>query len=439
MERTVPKPRVPSSLDGDARWSLVQRILQSDQFNKSPRLSSFLLYVCERTFAGDAESINEQDIGQNVFDRRDGYDPGSDNVVRVNARRLRARLDEYYSTEGRHEEIRLSIPIGGYLPNFQTDSSVLDETPEKDIELPSSTPMHRAEEITPAVVPRSRVLARQWLRYAVFAIVLFSALVWWYRYRPREIAALSPSNALWHVLLTQGPPTIFIPGDTGLVVLENHTHRRVTLSDYMTGDYLEHIQCSAPCSPAFEKDVAERRYTSIVDATLGAQLARLSVTTHPFEIRYARDVRMDELKNNNVILSGGEVENPWVTMYQDYMNFYLKPTNNPDIYEVINRSPEKGEAASYNDGTEPSATVSYGVISYVPNIAGTGMALLLQGTEQAGTEAAMEFVLNPKKLDALLAPHMNGRNKVPSFEVLIKTDNLNDSSPSSHIVAARFH
>ena len=59
-------------------------------------------------------------IGVLVFDRAPGYDPKIDSIVRVQARQLRAKLDEYYAGPGRADEIRFQIPKGSYAPVIRT-------------------------------------------------------------------------------------------------------------------------------------------------------------------------------------------------------------------------------------------------------------------------------------------------------------------------------
>src|ERR1700691_1502017 len=104
---------------GDARWELVERIVASPCFLKSPRLCSFLIYICDLFMQGRADEINEMNIGEALFDRPANYDPSADGIVRSHASRLRQRLDQYFSEEGAQEPIRLLIPKGGYMPVFE--------------------------------------------------------------------------------------------------------------------------------------------------------------------------------------------------------------------------------------------------------------------------------------------------------------------------------
>jgi TolB-like protein len=58
-----------------------------------------------------------------VFGRPADYDAGADPVVRVEARRLRRKLAEYYAGDGSEDPIEICLPKGGYLPTFETRAS----------------------------------------------------------------------------------------------------------------------------------------------------------------------------------------------------------------------------------------------------------------------------------------------------------------------------
>ena len=108
----IPKEQVAAQLD---------RILASKGFANAGRLSRLLRYVVERTLAGEADQLKEYAVGVEVFDRDDKYDPRLDSIVRVEAGRLRSRLDEYYNSEGAQDEVRIVLPRGGYSAQFVVD------------------------------------------------------------------------------------------------------------------------------------------------------------------------------------------------------------------------------------------------------------------------------------------------------------------------------
>jgi len=114
---------VPSVTEESVSWeaerSELQAVLQSRLFARSPALTHLLSYLCEKTFAGQTEQIKEYSVALEVFDRRDSFDQDTDSIVRVQANRLRKRLSEYYASEGATHPLRLTIPVGQYIPVFE--------------------------------------------------------------------------------------------------------------------------------------------------------------------------------------------------------------------------------------------------------------------------------------------------------------------------------
>src|SRR5258707_5062074 len=118
QKKPVDDPQSAAALEIDERWQLVNRIVGSPSFRKSPRLRSFLLFVVERSLTGRAEEINEYEIGCKVFERREDYNTLEDSIVRSSARLLRTKLKAYFETEGQSETWVLDIPKGHYTPIF---------------------------------------------------------------------------------------------------------------------------------------------------------------------------------------------------------------------------------------------------------------------------------------------------------------------------------
>lgn len=107
---------LPEKIDQrDIRMQL-ERVLSSAEFTRSERLSQFLRFVVEQHLAGKDEEIKESLIAVEVFGRRPDYDPKRDSIVRTEAGRLRARLNEYYAVEGCRDPIVIEMPKGGYAP-----------------------------------------------------------------------------------------------------------------------------------------------------------------------------------------------------------------------------------------------------------------------------------------------------------------------------------
>jgi TolB-like protein len=109
---------VSNTVDPHGIERQLERILSSSSFRKCVQLSRFLQFVVRESLAGGDGASKETLIGIEIFGRRPDYDPGTDPVVRVEARRLRRKLSLYYEREGHEDPIRIQVPKGGYLPAF---------------------------------------------------------------------------------------------------------------------------------------------------------------------------------------------------------------------------------------------------------------------------------------------------------------------------------
>src|SRR5579864_3592405 len=92
--------------------SQLDKVLGSPIFARSERISRFLRFAVEHALGESASPIKEYLVGVEVFDRTADYDPRVDPIVRVEARRLRAKLKTYYGSEGASDHILIELPKG---------------------------------------------------------------------------------------------------------------------------------------------------------------------------------------------------------------------------------------------------------------------------------------------------------------------------------------
>lgn len=95
-------------------------------------MSRLLRFVVQRSLAGQAADLKEYLLGVEVFDRTPAFDPRTDPIVRVEARRLRAKLKSYYESEGQEDGIVIEIPTGGYAAAFRLRGEVRAECPAEE-------------------------------------------------------------------------------------------------------------------------------------------------------------------------------------------------------------------------------------------------------------------------------------------------------------------
>lgn len=101
----------------------LDRILASDEFQRSPRSRDFLAYVVTQTVAGNGEQISERTVGRRALGHDAEFDGSASSSVRVRANRVRRSLANYYSGQGRDESVRISVPPGRYIAAFETHPS----------------------------------------------------------------------------------------------------------------------------------------------------------------------------------------------------------------------------------------------------------------------------------------------------------------------------
>jgi len=110
------KDPIPQRVPADAVRAQLSRILASEHFVRSERLSRFLEFTVEQTLAGRAELLKEYPIGVEVFGRKDSFDPRIDAIVPVQAVSLRSRVNDYYARQGANDPILIEYVKGGYAP-----------------------------------------------------------------------------------------------------------------------------------------------------------------------------------------------------------------------------------------------------------------------------------------------------------------------------------
>lgn len=424
-----------------AQRELVSRIVVSPVFARSERLCTLLTYVCDMTLKGREAEINEQKIGHAVFGRPQDYDSSVDGIVRTQASRLRQRLDLYFQQEGADEPLRIVIPRGGYVPVFEPRSSNLLPTEAEPLPTVPNIPSPPNQLVAPSNNER-----RLWLPWVLCAVLVFVVIVLWtrdHRAVARSSATASSPHPLWSHIFIKGQPTLAIPADSGLVLFQNTSGRSLSLSEYLQGDYRSPSLISNGNKPGgsvndWLANLASRRYTSVVDLNAIISLEhRAEASQSELQVRFARDVRPNDLKQGSAILIGASEANPWVELFERNMNFVFRNNYEKGVFSVLNRSPQSGEPKQWDSLPNDPQRRVFGLVAYVPNLAGDGSALILEGTSMSGTEGAWDFVSDDSQLLPFLKRIQRPDGTVPHFELLLGTQNVNASAVQSRLLAWR--
>jgi tetratricopeptide (TPR) repeat protein len=107
-------PPTPAAVAGE-----LERIAASRSFCKAEQCLRLLRHITQCALDGRGSELKEYTLGVTVFERPDSFDPRVDAVVRLEARRLRLKLAEYYQQEGHDDPVVIELPKGAYVPYFR--------------------------------------------------------------------------------------------------------------------------------------------------------------------------------------------------------------------------------------------------------------------------------------------------------------------------------
>ena len=404
-----------AKFEGDVRWELVQRIVESRHLIGSARLRDFLLHVTSCAIRETPEDATEQQIGIQVFQRSPGFNSSEDSIVRSQARLLRLKLAAYFKAEGASERLTIEIPKGHYLPVFLPSQRVGfgRESPDEDVE--------EINEASVSGLARGKKVARQrgWMILAgpglalLFCLCLFVGLRW-----QKQAAVVRPVKQLWAPFLAGDPPLVIY--SNALFVGDSKNGMR-----YATGDG------------------ADAHSTEIVDSYTGiGELISVHELTRMFDrqgaefvLKRSPLVTWDEARSRNLIFIGSVAENGSLKLLPSTQDFTLMAT--ADSAGIINHHPRSGEPQIYLRPEHP-LTKDYAVVALLPGVQSDHKMFVFSGLTTLGTQAAVEYALAPATAEELMRQVSFGK-KIHNFEALLEVNIRGGVPLQPQLVSIRIH
>jgi len=442
----------------------LEKVLHSRTLQNSENLKAFLRFVVEKTLADEHVQLKEYTIATEVFGRRSDYDPRIDSVVRVQAGRLRTKLQEYYNAEGKNDQIVIDLPKGHYHPVF----SCPHVESAKEISAAGAltadgvnTNGHPTLTTTESQPDVERGAARSRTRPVALVlgglvIVLIVAVVALYSSN-RELR--SQARTLDPSLNTQDFKAVWGPfvddAESPLLVLSNPTvyrflndadpsslqRRAIQLTPEQTRSLLDapefRGQYTGGESPRLIPSLG--MYTGMGEAVGVYRLTDLlRASDKTILLRQSRQVSAADLKYRNVILLGSIYVNEWSRRLPTVENFVYTFSAT-----IENRDPLPGEEREYkpqfNEQTG-EMSVDYALITVKPNVSGEHAVMTLAGIFSEGTEAAAEFVTTRNHLNLLgqRLRQLGGQNAPPKYyQALLKVEVENGTPTTITLLSLR--
>jgi hypothetical protein len=406
----------------------VQQIAGSAEFKNSGRSREFLIVIVEKALAGRFDELKERVLGVELFDRTTSYDTAEDAIVRVTACDVRRRLGRYYGASGKVSELRVSIPAGSYIPEFHW---LEPEPPSADAALPLVP--HNVLSEPP--IRKSWLAPKSWI-YLVAGFVL-GMLAW--GLGARILAARrNPEVLPWSALLQKGRRLQIIIADTEISKMQTFGGYNLSLSDYANHIYRP-PEISIPPDVKALLETFRGQSMGATDVSISLAISQRAFgLSQQVSILPARSAQLKDFRtDDNFVILGSPRSDPWVSLFQDRLDFQFVYDAAKSGEVVRNRKPRKGEQDVYTPSAKGWGTgQAFGIVSFIANSNQSGHALLLAGSSAEATDAASKFALNADLVAAALkAIGIPPGGSPVSFQVLLRVNTMAGSANTFEVVA----
>jgi hypothetical protein len=385
----------------------VERLLRNSHFNQSRRFPSFLRFVIEHTLLGQTDLLKERTLGIEIFGREADYDTASDPIVRVTATEIRKRIAQYYQEPGHETEIRVSLPAGSYVPQFQWPQA-------------AGIPQTVAVVIPPAAAvvlegvadpkPPRRWSWRPAAALALVAIVVCSAAIYLWRSSQR-----SPFDFFWGPLVKSSEPVLFC-------VADQSKYSTITLRD--------------AANPSRQSQLQDNLIAIIIDDLnpIVRVAGLLQSNGKKYGVKGEGATNLMDLRNGPTVFIGA-FDNAWTLRLTANLRYHF--ANNAEMTDFgIVDSTRPGQPGWVVNRVQQMTTNNYRDYAIVARfIDGTTgkLAVVAAGVARGGTRVAAEYLTDPADLAQLERAAGNKKN----MEVVLSTQII-DGEPGTPKVEASY-
>lgn len=399
----------------DERLVALQRVLASHSFSRSEVIRRILKYIIESSVAGHAKDLKEYTIAIDALNCPNNFDPKADNKVRVQMQRLRKKLDEYYSEEGAHDPVRILIPVGHYIPQFERCSDRESESPDDDkASPPATTRVLFRSGISPFLYRFNGLV----LIFAILIVAVAMSIFLLPMARMRSAAqkkALSDSLAcLWNPFVSSPQPPLIIYSNAFFLMDKQGDLYRY----FVSGVQPLPLGAKALSTAGLERTGPMPRgvgplyyfdaYTGTGEVVAAAKVSQLLAREHEnFNIERDGIASYSDIRGSNVIFLGASLEDSVLRTLPVKADLVFKETTQPQFVgslEILDRHPGPSHPAIYKLQRNPKTGAiqgGYALISLLPGVVPDRYIMILAGISTVGTEAAAEFATSKDSMETL--------------------------------------
>ncbi|HEY6328634.1 MAG TPA: hypothetical protein VI756_04800, partial [Blastocatellia bacterium] len=334
----------------------LDRVLHSRALQNSESLRALLQYVGGRAIDGQDSQVKEYTIAVDVFGRSKDFNASTDSLVRVQAKRLRDKLKEYYESDGKADKILIDLPKGHYTAVFsylQHEKAPDDSVGADSKEVASPPGAVAPEPVQP--VSNKRLIA---VLVSVVTVLLVAVGVLFASNRSLRKQVIEPVPAadpgygvIWQPFIKNANPTMLVLSNPPVYRFVNQMDPDVLVKNSLelTGSQSSWLAHSlgdrylTRQESKFRLLLSSKEYTGVGEAIGLYQVAGLlRGAGKECVFKQSRTVSADDVKGNNVVLLGSVWSNVWsgkLPVKEDF-TYTLNAT-------IVNNNPQAGEQREY--------------------------------------------------------------------------------------------
>ena len=375
----------------DPRARELKQILNSKVLESAPSLRRLFEFLGKKALAGEADSLKEYSVGVDALNKLPTYDPRSDASVRVQASKLREKLQTYYETEGREDPLIVDLPKGHYKLEFR----------------------HRDQDNGLASLAAAEAQIKTWRRRALVLggclasslLIAMAALIGNAARSTAPPQSWSPDlEAIWRPFLSGGRRVMLSLGTPMFLRFHDGFFRNTRLNDptQLAG------AARSPLLPDYIREpfLASFDYTGGGEAC-GAVRVNLLLAARGTAVvlQPSNALSWEDIRGNDLIFIGAPKFNVQLLGIPIKQDFVFEGS------DIRNLRPRPGEGAIFVD----SDFEGYGLVSRLPGLHGNGSIMVVAGNSTEATRAVAEYLSDPRYAAQLVHRLRSNSREIPKY------------------------
>ncbi len=404
----------------------LERILQSSAFRGSHRSQEFLRYIVEKTLVPQLSDLKERHIAVELFGRPPAANLAEDTIVRVTAREVRRRLQQFYaSPEGAGAVLQIHLSPGSYVPEF--------ELVEPGIEVLRPIAEEKGEGAAPR--PSRRRLFPRLAAWALAPAVIAVVLAWPELREAGASREAALAESFWRPVIHSGEeivigiphPIVYQPS---LRALRESARRQPA----------QEIPFQRPLALRPEElngadfVAVQDQYVAFGDLLAASHLhAMMAVRQKRVRLRSASKINPADLKEAPSIQIGA-FSNSWTLELGRDLRFRFSRTQDGRSCILDTATPGRFWALPTLT-SDSAADQDYLLITRLRSGRWGQPAVLVAGLKQFGTGAGGELLSNPRRLGEVLRSIGDVRWPEANLQIVLETRVMEKTPSAPQLVA----